>query len=231
MVYRRRPENESSRQSSQISTIALKQTNSIFTRLINGTNPDGTIKKRPSRSRISSIAIISSLILLLILTTRSKHSDLPGFSNRSGYSSSRRTDALLRKAQQQKAKSLSSSSSNLLQPDIANFTEPAPFTFCPTFGPNDELGQVYGRDAISKTRAHVGSSERVRKVIKRAMSGLPVTIGVLGGSISSCHGLQGTREHPMGDPIGKSCYPHRIFTWLNDVFPHPANELTNGARE
>ncbi|KAH9458917.1 hypothetical protein Pst134EA_019071 [Puccinia striiformis f. sp. tritici] len=61
------------------------------------------------------------------------------------------------------------------------------------------------------------------------MAGLPITIGILGGSISSCHGLDATAAHPLGNPIGPNCYPHRIFTWLNDVFPHPANELTNGA--
>lgn len=61
------------------------------------------------------------------------------------------------------------------------------------------------------------------------MAGLPITIGVLGGSVSSCHGLDATPAHPLGNPVGPNCYPHRIFSWLNDVFPHPANELTNGA--
>lgn len=56
-------------------------------------------------------------------------------------------------------------------------------------------------------------------------------IGVLGGSVSSCHGLDATTAHPLGNPIGPNCYPHRVFAWLNDVFPHPANELTNGACE
>lgn len=56
-------------------------------------------------------------------------------------------------------------------------------------------------------------------------------VGVLGGSVSSCHGLDATTAHPLGNPIGPNCYPHRVFGWLNDVFPHPANELTNGARE
>ena len=82
-----------------------------------------------------------------------------------------------------------------------------------------------------KTRAHVGGSDRVKKLIKRAMQGYPITIGVLGGSVSSCHGLDATMAHPLGNPVGPNCYPHRLFSWLNDVFPHPANELTNGACE
>jgi len=57
----------------------------------------------------------------------------------------------------------------------ANFSEPAPFTFCPTFGEGDELGNVYGPEAILKTRSHVGSSERIRKVLRRAMAGLPIS--------------------------------------------------------
>lgn len=127
----------------------------------------------------------------------------------------------------------------------SNFSEPPPFTFCPTFGDGDELGNLYGPDSILRTRAHLGSSERIRKVIRRAMSGLPISessclehiavltsysaIGILGGSVSSCHGLDATPAHPLGNPVGPNCYPHRIFSWLNDVFPHPANELTNGA--
>lgn len=31
------------------------------------------------------------------------------------------------------------------------------------------------------------------------------------------------------DPTHEKCYPHRVFDWWNTVFPHPANELTNGA--
>ena len=57
----------------------------------------------------------------------------------------------------------------------ANFSEAAPFVFCPTFGDGDELGNVYGPEAILKTRAHVGSSERVRRVLRRAMAGLPIS--------------------------------------------------------
>jgi hypothetical protein len=150
---------------------------------------------------------------------------LPGFGSRTQFAASRRTDALLRSAKRERALSHGG-----VVGRIANFTESAPFSFCPSYGPSDELGAVYGQEALLKTRAHVGSSERVKKVIKRALAGLPITIGVLGGSVSSCHGLDATMAHPLGNPVGANCYPHRLFSWLNDVFPHPANELTNGAR-
>lgn len=153
---------------------------------------------------------------------------LPGFASRSQFAASRRTDMFIRSTKRQRT--AAALSHGATEGYASNFSEPAPFTFCPTYGPNDELSAVYGAEAILKTRAHLGSSERVKKVIKRAMAGLPITIGILGGSVSSCHGLDATMAHPLGNPIGPNCYPHRLFSWLNDVFPHPANELTNGAR-
>lgn len=204
---------------------------------MNGTNPDGSIKHKPSRARIVLIAAPVLILLYLLLAAPSgpntsssygKGRSLPGFASRSYFSSSRRTDQLLRQARKQRAQAaISHGGTGGYGP--ANFSEPPPFTFCPTFGATDELGNVYGQEAILKTRLHVGNTERVRKVIKRAMAGLPVTIGVLGGSISSCHGLDTTQAHPLGNPVGPNGYPHRVFTWLNDVFPHPSNELTNGA--
>lgn len=183
---------------------------------------------RQSRRRLLiALGAGAGLFILLhfISLSGSPVGSLPGFAARS--STSRRTDAHQISARRHRLLQGSSSSLGGIGP--ANFSDLAPFTFCPTFGEGDELGQVYGPEAILKTRTHVGSSERIRRVMRRAMSGLPITIGVLGGSVSSCHGLDATTAHPLGNPIGPNCYPHRIFSWLNDVFPHPANELTNGA--
>lgn len=214
---------------------------SVLLRLLNGTNSDGSTKQSTTPRRV--LILLSPFIGLSLLlwlsssgggdssSSYGRGRSLPGFSSRSSFAQSRRTDALLRKARQQRAQTQLHGNPRAEGFGPANFSEAAPFTFCPTFGPGDELGNVYGPEAVMKTRAHTGSSERVRKVIKRAMAGLPVTVGVIGGSVSSCHGLDGNAAHPLGNPIGASCYPHRIFSWLNDVFPHPANELTNGARE
>lgn len=200
--------------------------------------------KPSSRRRLAYI--VAPFVLLIVFlhflspdpsTTSSfgRGRSLPGFASRASFAISRRTDAHARAQNRQRqiaglAASSQSQSALMAQNGARlNFTEAPPFTFCPSFGPGDELGQVYGPDAIMKTRTHVGSPERVRRVIRRALAGLPITIGVLGGSISSCHGLDATMAHPLGNPVGPNCYPHRIFDWLNDVFPHPANELTNGA--
>ncbi|KAF5372532.1 hypothetical protein D9758_005146 [Tetrapyrgos nigripes] len=105
-----------------------------------------------------------------------------------------------------------------------NTTEPEknPFDFCPVYGPGDEIGRKYGSVALGQSRLHLGSSARIQRVISRAMTGQPVTISVIGGSISACHGAG-------DDPISSRCYPSKFFQWWNSVFPHPASELTNGA--
>ncbi|KZT00724.1 uncharacterized protein LAESUDRAFT_665546 [Laetiporus sulphureus 93-53] len=97
-----------------------------------------------------------------------------------------------------------------------------PFAFCPALGPGDELASKYDPVALSKTRFHTGSGARIHRVINKALSGLPVTISVLGGSVSACHGAG-------DDPLSPTCYPSKFFNWWNGVFPHPASELTNGA--
>lgn len=240
MLHRRRQDvdADSGRSSPAPPPSRSAQPPSALASLFRGTNPDGSAKQSASRRRLLLIGTPVVLLFLFLLSSPSNDAStsssygrgrsLPGFGSRSAFAASRRTDALVRAARKQRAQAaISHGGTGGYGP--ANFSEPPPFTFCPTFGANDELGNVYGQEAIMKTRAHVGSSERIKKVIKRAMAGLPITIGVLGGSVSSCHGLDTTQAHPLGNPIGPNCYPHRVFSWLNDVFPHPANELTNGA--
>ncbi|KIY69272.1 Cap64 protein [Cylindrobasidium torrendii FP15055 ss-10] len=116
------------------------------------------------------------------------------------------------------------STANLKSKNYLNNTEhePNPFDFCPAFGPNDTLGKKHGELKLSQSRLHLGSNARVNRVITRALAGQPVTISVLGGSVSACHGAG-------DDPVSPKCYPSRFFQWWTSVFPHPASELTNGA--
>ncbi|KAL7415570.1 hypothetical protein BDY24DRAFT_381553 [Mrakia frigida] len=104
----------------------------------------------------------------------------------------------------------------------ASLSEPAPFPFCPLYGPGDEVANRRGQVNLLKTRLHTGTGARVQKVVRKALSGAPLTISVLGASVSACHGAG-------DDPISVKCYPSKFFSWWNDVFPHPASELTNGA--
>ncbi|WVO17560.1 hypothetical protein L204_105255 [Cryptococcus depauperatus] len=100
--------------------------------------------------------------------------------------------------------------------------DPAPFEFCPVFGPGDSIAAKRGQLELLRSRLHLGTGARVQKVLQKAMSGAPVTISVLGGSVSACVGAG-------NDPAHEKCYPHKFFDWWNTLFPHPANELTNGA--
>ncbi|KAL4269320.1 Cap64p [Pleurotus pulmonarius] len=104
----------------------------------------------------------------------------------------------------------------------ASQNDPNPFPFCPLYGPGDDIGNKYGALALSQSRMHLGSGARIQRVLQRALSGQPVTISVIGGSISACHGAG-------DDPISPKCYPTLFFNWWNSIFPHPATELTNGA--
>ncbi|KAJ9122975.1 hypothetical protein QFC24_004013 [Naganishia onofrii] len=104
----------------------------------------------------------------------------------------------------------------------ASINDPAPFEFCPVFGPGDPVAERRGQWGLLKSRLHQGSNARVQKVVQKALSGLPVTISVLGSSVSACHGAG-------DDPVATKCYPSKFFDWWNSIFPHPASELTNGA--
>jgi hypothetical protein len=77
-------------------------------------------------------------------------------------------------------------SSDLKPKNYLNVTElqlrGSPFPFCPVFGEGDEVGKKYGALALTKTRLHLGSGARIQRVLNKAMSGLPVTISVIGGS-------------------------------------------------
>jgi len=74
------------------------------------------------------------------------------------------------------------STSNLIPRDYLNSSDSAPFDFCPVFGPGDKLAEKHGVYGLTRTRLHTGSGARVQRIIRKALSGQPVTISVLGGS-------------------------------------------------
>ncbi|KAF7762099.1 hypothetical protein Agabi119p4_8692 [Agaricus bisporus var. burnettii] len=109
---------------------------------------------------------------------------------------------------------------NYLDPSSARPQNP--FAFCPVHGPSDPLAAKYSTSLLTQTRITQGTGHRIQRVLKRALSGQPVTISIIGGSVSSCHGAG-------DDPISPKCYPSKFFDWWNTIFPHPATEITNGA--
>jgi hypothetical protein len=45
----------------------------------------------------------------------------------------------------------------------ASAADPAPFDFCPIFGPGDELATKYGATVLARTRLHSGSGARIQR--------------------------------------------------------------------
>lgn len=131
----------------------------------------------------------------------------------------------------------------------ASLSDPAPFAFCPVYGPGDEVANRRGQTGLLKSKIHTGTGARMQRVVRKALSGAPLTISVLGASSTSSshprsllslhqadrHHLSSTffsvsACHGAGDdPISARCYPSKFFSWWNEFFPHPASELTNGA--
>jgi len=64
----------------------------------------------------------------------------------------------------------------------ASESDPAPFEFCPIFGPGDAIAARRGQVELLRSRLHMGTGARVQRVLQKAMSGAPITISVLGGS-------------------------------------------------
>lgn len=67
----------------------------------------------------------------------------------------------------------------------------------------------YGLDNIRLSRAFEGSGHRLRKVLRRALDGDPVRVGVLGASVTAGHGV----------PPGKQRWEDRWFEDFQRLFP------------
>lgn len=82
------------------------------------------------------------------------------------------------------------------------------------------LCEVYTPETLLASRLHTGSEARLkRKLLKARQGGEPFKIGLLGGSVSACHGLHPTPEYPQGDPNGPGCYSSLLKDWFETAFP------------
>lgn len=92
---------------------------------------------------------------------------------------------------------------------------------------------------------YAGTNTRLHRVLRKLQNGEPISMGVIGGSVSSGHGLdQRGREylphqrvvlsHPrvrVATDIrsGPLNVHRRIFDYLTSKYPHPGHKFTNGA--
>lgn len=72
----------------------------------------------------------------------------------------------------------------------------------------------------------------MRAFINRAQTGQQLKVGIMGGSVSACHGVHPSPDWPAGDPSGPGCYSTLFAQWLQQAFP-PFNgqphSVVNGA--
>ncbi|KZS87476.1 hypothetical protein SISNIDRAFT_491045 [Sistotremastrum niveocremeum HHB9708] len=69
---------------------------------------------------------------------------------------------------------------------------------CDFCGPTDTVCKKWGPDNIARSRAYEGPNARLRRIIRKAISGQPIKIGVLGGSVSAGHGVFDPKERWHG---------------------------------
>ncbi|GAB4813470.1 hypothetical protein N2152v2_000516 [Parachlorella kessleri] len=79
--------------------------------------------------------------------------------------------------------------------------------------PTPSLAEVARQQGI----VYMGSGRRLQRFASKLVSGTPVTVVTLGGSVTANAGT----SHPS---LG---YPSRFMAWLNATFPHPGNQLLN----
>ncbi|EJD40564.1 SGNH hydrolase [Auricularia subglabra TFB-10046 SS5] len=91
--------------------------------------------------------------------------------------------------------------------DEKNATDALP-GFCDACGPGDKLCAKYGEAFLARSRAFDGAGTRVRRTLLKALAGRPVTIAVLGGSVT----------------VGRAVEPNEkwtelLFDWWESQFP------------
>lgn len=99
----------------------------------------------------------------------------------------------------------SSNGTNTTSPgfDIALIEDPCA---CGTKPFGTALCTSYTAPALDRSRLFSGTGARTRRFLDVARQ-RPVKVGILGGSVSACHGVD-------TDSMGKSCYARRIVDWM-----------------
>jgi hypothetical protein len=93
----------------------------------------------------------------------------------------------------------------------------------PSKNPLYEFCATYGPETLARTRIHTGTNYRIDRLLEKAKRGERLVLGLMGGSVSACHGV----DH---DSMGQACFSRRILDWFNERFPVAGgHEFKNGA--
>ncbi|WOO77031.1 uncharacterized protein LOC62_01G000632 [Vanrija pseudolonga] len=103
----------------------------------------------------------------------------------------------------------------------------APVNIC-TAGPvGKRLCAEWGEAAVTRLVAYGGTNHRIRRALARMRAGKPFSMGTLGGSVSSGHGIRNqgnSRYAPSNLNV-------RLFSWLNATFPAPGGSAFEPAEK
>lgn len=68
---------------------------------------------------------------------------------------------------------------------------------------------------MTRLVAYSGTNHRLRRALARMRAGKPISMGTLGGSVSTGHGI----ENQGSQRYAASNLNVRLFSWLNATFP------------
>nr|XP_031858962.1 uncharacterized protein CI109_005630 [Kwoniella shandongensis]KAA5526034.1 hypothetical protein CI109_005630 [Kwoniella shandongensis] len=100
---------------------------------------------------------------------------------------------------------------------------------CGATSEGERLCSIYHEEGLRSSRMVQGTGARMRRMLQKAREGGVMKIGVLGGSVSACHGVHPSTDYPQGDPKGPGCYTTLLKDWFDNTFPGAGHELMNGA--
>ncbi|WWC71821.1 uncharacterized protein I206_105780 [Kwoniella pini CBS 10737] len=100
---------------------------------------------------------------------------------------------------------------------------------CGVTNEGKRICDLYHEEGLKNSRLVQGSGARIRRVLQKAREGGALKIGVLGGSVSACHGVHPSADYPQGDPSGPGCYTTLLKEWFEKTFSDADHQFMNGA--
>ncbi|KAL7421284.1 hypothetical protein Q5752_004169 [Cryptotrichosporon argae] len=85
----------------------------------------------------------------------------------------------------------------------------------------DDIEARWGERALKMGEAYLGSGDRTRRFVSRLASGQPISLAILGGSITAGHSLNFT--------AGEITWSQMLFNWIQERYPHPDHSYVSGA--
>ncbi|KZT55616.1 hypothetical protein CALCODRAFT_343313 [Calocera cornea HHB12733] len=95
-----------------------------------------------------------------------------------------------------------------------------PYAYCKKHAAEDWWSRKFSKHNLDLSRAYIGSGWRFRDVVRRAARGEPVTMGVIGGSVSAGHGVKPNET-----------FHYRILQqWNANFFNHRRNAMIDSSK-